>query len=587
VGIIRSPEARRVMIDLSRNRAELLAEIGATEPAGEPLIDITDPRVATADANVHVCGRGREDLFPLLKIALSERFATVPRMRLIWDLIRPLKNVLGNAYKHGNRYDSTKTMSVELVLTRKGSLIAVTDEGTGFDVALTFRRFQQQQAYFVNHGHGFRNLHRALSTVSYENGGRTVLLCFRPSMRNQDHASSVSPASVGDPTIDQGAYSGGHASHDSGSSRREEAHSSLVRIQNLLTLAATRAKRFTDRAHDSDAAEALAKVLDSKWIQTCLSSEIPEFGDGRARIESCRVYAIRGPADDNCGNRYVLRVASHDQRPAETRILTGRLHATEAAAKADFESATTLREAAISKRVLIPRPVGRLLGEPRLVLYDFDPCMNLWEYLTYRSSLKSVSHAAERIGETLAVMHRSKVALHELGPDGGGGEFRAMVAHAETTLQTLPGGRELADRFRASVARLQQRSIAPIHGALGWDSIFCGVDSRFYLYRFETCRRSDPGIDLGGFAADLLCFTLVNYDEEAYGMCRNTFLSHYNSNAQHPMGTDDLRPYVTLALLERLQRTKRPTNADTEQRLRALDVALRHEGRPAASVVSS
>ena len=204
------------MIDLGKTRAMLLAEIGATEPAGEPLKDITDPRVATADADVRVSGRGREDLFPLLKIALSERFATVPRMRLIWDLIRPLKNVLGNAYKHGNGYDSTKTVSVELVLTRKGALIAVTDEGTGFDFALTFQRFQQQQAYFVNQGHGFRNLHRGLFTVSYADGGRTVLLCFRPSMRDQDHASSVAPASVGHPTIDQGAHSGGHASHESG-----------------------------------------------------------------------------------------------------------------------------------------------------------------------------------------------------------------------------------------------------------------------------------------------------------------------------------------------------------------------------------
>jgi hypothetical protein len=174
-----------------------------------------------------------------------------------------------------------------------------------------------------------------------------------------------------------------------------------------------------------------------------------------------------------------------------------------------------------------------------------------------------------------------------LGLDGGEDEFQAMVARTETTLQSLPGGRELAERFCVSVARLQQRSITPIHGALGFDCIFCGVDSRFYLYRFENCRRSYPGIDLGGFAADLLCFTLANYDEAAYDLCRNTFLSHYNASAQHLMGADELRPYVTLALAERLERAKRRTGADTEQRLRILDAALRHEDRPAASVESS
>ena len=81
-----------------------------------------------------------------------------------------------------NGYDLTKVISVEIVLTAKGALIAVTDEGRGFDVALTFRRFQWQESYFANHGVGFRNLHRAISMVSYENGGRTVLLCFRRSL---------------------------------------------------------------------------------------------------------------------------------------------------------------------------------------------------------------------------------------------------------------------------------------------------------------------------------------------------------------------------------------------------------------------
>src|SRR5207247_966435 len=92
---------------------------------------------------------------------------------------------------------------------------------------------------------------------------------------------------------------------------------------------------------------ALPKVLDSGWIRTCLSAELPEFGTGRARLESCRIYATRGRAGGDLEDRYVLRVAGPDGKPAETRILTGRLHAAEAEAEADFEAATRLHEAKI------------------------------------------------------------------------------------------------------------------------------------------------------------------------------------------------------------------------------------------------
>ncbi len=140
------------MISLGRTRAELLAEIDAPSLPGDPLSDLTDLHAASEDAYVRVCGRARDELFPLLKIALSERFAAAPRLQVIRDLLLPLRNILGNAYKHGNGCDPAKVISVEIVLTAKGALIAVTDEGSGFDVALTFRRFQGQESYFANHG---------------------------------------------------------------------------------------------------------------------------------------------------------------------------------------------------------------------------------------------------------------------------------------------------------------------------------------------------------------------------------------------------------------------------------------------------
>src|SRR5439155_136253 len=277
--------------------------------------------------------------------------------------------ILGNACKHGNGCDPTKVISVEIVLTAKGALIAVTDEGSGFDVALTFRRFQGQESYFANHGVGFRNLHRAISMVSYENGGRTV-----------------------------------------------------------------------------------------------------------------------------------LRMAGRNGRPAETRILTGRLHPTEAAAASDFEAATKLHDARISIKLRIPRPVALLAGEPRLVLYDFDPWMNLCEFFTHHGRIKTLRRIATRVGLGLAKLHCSQVGLRGAELDFVGEELQTMVVRSENYLQTLACGRDLVNRFHVAAQRIEsrpsfhrQRILSPIHGAVGWDCIHYGVDGRFYLYRFETCRWSYPG----------------------------------------------------------------------------------------------
>src|SRR5207249_11468016 len=103
------------MISLGRTRAELLAEIDAPNLPGDPLSDLTDLHAASEDAYVRVRGRARDELFPLLKIALSERFAAVPRLQMIRDLLLPLKNILGNACKHGNGCDPTKVISVEII----------------------------------------------------------------------------------------------------------------------------------------------------------------------------------------------------------------------------------------------------------------------------------------------------------------------------------------------------------------------------------------------------------------------------------------------------------------------------------------
>ena len=520
------------MIDLSRTRADLLAEIAAPEPTVELLDDITDPRVVSADACVRVHGHTRDDLFPLLEAALSERYPAVPRSQLILDLLMPLRNALGNAFKHGNGQDRAKAVHVEMVLSRKGALIAVTDEGKGFDVGLTFRRFQEQEIYFDNQGDGFRNLHRATSAVTYENGGRTFLLCFQPSM----------------------GEAGGVANP--------------FRVPR------------SGPAGDSAEAPALRNVVDSQWIRTRLLAELPDFGNGRTKLESCRVYGARKLGGDNRGIRCVLRIADHDDRPARTQVLTGTLHGDEATATAAFEAATALYRAKATHSLRIPRPVAQLTDERRLVLYDFDPWMNLWEYLAYHPDLVTVQHAANRAGRALGVLHRSKVVLRDGEPDFVEEPRQAIISAAERKLECLPRGSDLLDRFRFSVQRIQAqarpglpKTSVPIHGSLGWDCIHYGVDNRFYLYGFETCRRSDPGLDLGGFAADLLCLMLARWDKDAYRSCRDEFLSSYTSIADHPMDPEDLRPYVALAVSERLRRAGSLTTDCAERLLDVLDAA--------------
>ena len=111
---------------------------------------------------------------------------------------------------------------------------------------------------------------------------------------------------------------------------------------------------------------------------------------------------------------------------------------------------------------------------------------------------------------------------------------------------------------------------APIHGSLGWDSIHYAVDGCFYFYRFEACRHSDPAIDLGGFAADLLRFTLTTHDSAAYRICRDDLLTSYNAGTAHQVQPDDLLPYIALAIGERV-REGATTSADAQQLLATLD----------------
>ena len=256
------------MIDLTQTRAEMLATIKALDSSGGPVFAITDPEVVTSNGRVRLRSCAREDLFALLKVTLAERFSDEPRSVLIRDLFMPLRHALGNAYRRGNRGDPAKEIAVEVVLAPMGALLAITDEGDGFDVGLAVERMQREETYFENKGVGFRGLHNAKSSVTWENDGRTLLLCFR---RSADGS---------------GVPFGEVRSGSAGELRRDD--------------------------------PSLRRLLDPAWIQTCLSRELPVFRDGLAKLESCHCYLNRGPGGDDCGIRYMLKVTTAHARPVHT-----------------------------------------------------------------------------------------------------------------------------------------------------------------------------------------------------------------------------------------------------------------------------
>jgi hypothetical protein len=241
------------------------------------------------------------------------------------------------------------------------------------------------------------------------------------------------------------------------------------------------------------------------------------------------------------------------------RILTGRLHADAAAAEADFEAATKLYEPLHSRQFRIPRPVAQLEAEPQLVLYDFDPWMNLWEYLDDRGSPEVLRNCAEWAGQALAALHQSHIPLRMAEPRSLAEQLRLTCTRVSSNLVALGLDFDLARRARMILrfieerfAMLESRQLAPTHSALGWDCIHYGVDRGFYLYRLENCRLSHPALDLGAFLADILLFSATQRDEEPFRIGRKAFLASYDALTDQSTSAETLRTCTAVALLDRL-----------------------------------
>jgi hypothetical protein len=166
------------MIDLNRTEEQMLSEIRSG---------------GAAETRFAMRGHTPDEMLPGLMDAFTKRYAFVPSERVFGELNYLVKKGLGNAYKWGNDSNADRPLKVRAVMTDAGAVIAITDEGRGFDVASVLQRFFQNDGYSRHGGSGFDHFQESRSIVSWRDGGRTLLIQFLCSSQ-PDAAGSRSSA---------------------------------------------------------------------------------------------------------------------------------------------------------------------------------------------------------------------------------------------------------------------------------------------------------------------------------------------------------------------------------------------------------
>jgi hypothetical protein len=207
----------------------------------------------------------------------------------------------------------------------------------------------------------------------------------------------------------------------------------------------------------------------------------------------------------------------------------------------------------------IPKPVA-VFKEPSLVLFKFNPAQDLRDYLKKIDDFQEVAEIIKMVADALRALHQSTIALLiEETLDDALGRYRAAQERVVTKL--APAISQRGDRVQqffnqlvGRAATLKNYERVPSHGAFGWHSVLYG-DEKFYLYRFEECRRSHPGFDVGSFLADLRRFYLLRRkaDQSFYHAGREVFLETYFAG-DLPAWREDVPFFVASAMFLRLDR---------------------------------
>lgn len=461
-------------------------------------------------ATLIVRGSTPAELLPVLNESLSRCFADVTRERCFAELLVPLKKAVGNAYKWGNRRDASRRITVAAVVTPAGAVVSVSDEGEGFDPQAILDGLRGGRRYFTHGGSGFDHFERSSSKISYGDGGRTLLLRF---LRDQ-----------------------------AGVELSEEAR------------------------------ERHGTAVDEEAMRRSFERELPPFRDGVRRLESCKAFLREGTAGAAAEIQYVLE---HRDRFSEERSrwhLTGRLLPQEAA-RAEFEMLRAL--ANCGSRPIgcahFPGPVA-LLEDPSMVVLELGPSEDL------RARVREIVHAEEwrpllgALAGGLRAVHdcRQAPGATETVGEAIQGQHAAWHAIGQTLRRSGGGRHERAGVVFERLSRLAGGVVAtpptPIHGAFGWDCVGW-AEGRLHVYGFERSRRSHPGLDLGGFLADLFRFYALREDPGDLSQAgRETFLDAYAGGAQRPW-FDDLAFFEAAALIPRLERLLRRSQEKWEPKV--------------------
>jgi hypothetical protein len=484
------------VIDLCQTRERMLDAIAASADGAPVIGDPDDPRVASlAELRIALEGRTRSALFPALRAVLLRRFADVGPERLEGELFHPLKKGLGNAEKRGNRGDPDKRIRAELALTPRGAVVALTDEGPGFDVGDALQRLRRAEPYFTHGGSGLQTLEKSRSLVGYADGGRTLLLCFL-----RDPVSGRPPSEL-------------------------------------------------ERAD-------LGPAGDAERIGAALAAALAAERGTSLELRSCRI----GISDEELPPReicYVLELRAGTP-PADTRIaFVGRL-LPESDARTELYVARHLSQRGFGAGtgIRVPRPRA-MPGLPGLVLYEFEPSGDLRTHLSHDPPGSEVEAIVRDVGLGLRSLHESSLLPERERTPGD--LLAGWCAAARRIARCVGEGSPESARLRRILGAIEERRpparpLVPTHGAFGFDSIRRERDG-FGLVGFGRASLSHPGVDLGGFLADLLRFHRLRRERDAgrYAPLRELFLAAYLGNASGP-AREDLAVFVAGALLSRLER---------------------------------
>jgi hypothetical protein len=490
---------------LARTKAEMLAEIGASAKALDGCLhSARDPGFVTlAETRLVLRGRKRDDVLPSLSRALFERFPAVPREHLSCELLDLLKKAMGNAYKWGNREDPARSITVEVVATCSGVVVSVSDEGEGFDVERVVDDLRRDRDYFTHGGSGFAHFERARSVVSYADSGRTVLIRF---LADEHLGRQLSAA---------------------------------------------------DRS-------ALGLAGDEQYMKYQLAAACPTLRDQDATILSLRIYPLSVKHGNQAEIVYVVRYRAGESSETRTVTLAGRL-LPEAMAEADITVTGQLREgqALLSSGLQVPKP-SAVLKEPSMAIFECEPSKTLRDRAKRLSGRRQWVRAVAAVAAGLFAMHGSRIDVQEesLGEaleNRRTAMHRAVQRLAASSPRRAERLHEAWARFAEQAGRVKACEPATIHGDPGWNNILCS-EGRMQLFRFEQCRRSHPGFDVGALLADSVRYHLIGKkrDPALYAACREAIMKSYFARGDQPW-RDQVDFFIASALFTRLERLlKRP-----------------------------